>query len=174
MKALDSCVINLASLKRGKQSLKTDIDDKFFVKFNFFDLKKVKLNVRVLIEKQETILNFSIYINGTVEVICDLSMEKFMLPISSDYNFAVKFGKVVENISDELITIPIGSKDFDISQQVYETVILSIPEKKVHPGVYDGTLKSEILDKLKLLKPNQKKFSKKIDPRWNKLKNLLK
>ena len=99
---------------------------------------------------------------------------KFRIPISSNYNFAVKFGKVVENTNDELITIPIGSKDFDISQQVYETVILSIPEKKVHPGVNDGSLKSEILDKLELLKPNQKKFSKKIDPRWNKLKSLLK
>ena len=174
MKALDSCVINFACIKKAKQSLKIDIDDTFFAKFKFFELKKPKLKAIVQIEKQERILNFFISTDGTVEVICDLSMEKFRIPISSNYNFAVKFGKVVENTNDELITIPIGSKDFDISQQVYETVILSIPEKKVHPGVNDGSLKSEILDKLELLKPNQKKFSKKIDPRWNKLKSLLK
>ena len=96
MIALDSCVINFACLKKGKQSLETNIDDKFFAKFNFFDLKKAKLHVIVQIEKQETILNFSIYINGTVEVMCDLSMEKFRIPISSNYNFAAKIGKLMK------------------------------------------------------------------------------
>ncbi len=75
MKALDSCVINFACIKKAKQSLKIDIDDKFFAKFNFFDLKKPKLKAIVQIEKQERILNFFISTNGTVEVICDLSME---------------------------------------------------------------------------------------------------
>ena len=171
---MDTYLINFASLKKGKQSLVIDIDDKFFAKFNFFDFENVNLKVVVEIEKQETFINFSLLISGSVEVLCDLSIEKFKLPVQSNFNFTVKFGKVFESKNDELIILPIGTKDLDISQQIYETVILSIPERKVHPGVQNGTLKSETLDKLELLKPNQKKFSKKIDPRWNKLKNLLK
>tara|TARA_B100001057_G_scaffold415364_1_gene432876 strand:- start:592 stop:1107 length:516 start_codon:yes stop_codon:yes gene_type:complete len=171
---LDTYLINFASLKKGKQSLVIDIDDKFFAKFNFFDFENVNLKVVVEIEKQETFINFSLLIIGSVEVLCDLSIEKFKLPVQSNFNFTVKFGKVFESKNDELIILAIGAKDIDISQQIYETVILSIPERKVHPGVQNGTLKSETLDKLEVLKPNQKKFSKKTDPRWNKLKNLLK
>jgi len=52
-------------------------------------------------------------------------------------------------------------------------IVLSVPQKKVHPGIEDGTLKSEILEKLKNLEPQQKSPSNDIDPRWDKLKELL-
>jgi uncharacterized metal-binding protein YceD (DUF177 family) len=50
---------------------------------------------------------------------------------------------------------------------------LAIPQKRVHPGIEDGTLKSEILDKLKELQPQQESPSEDVDPRWDKLKDLL-
>ena len=112
-------------------------------------------------------------ISGSVDVLCDLSMETFKLPVSSNFNFSVKFGDAIKNINDELLVFPHGTKDFNISQQIYETVVLSVPEKKIHPGVRDGSLKSVILEKLESLKPNNKKFPRSNDPRWNKLKDLL-
>ena len=51
-----------------------------------------------------------------------------------------------------------------------------MPTKRVHPGVEDGTLDSEILEKLEELSPKQKDIKKdqeEIDPRWNTLKKLL-
>ena len=56
MKALDSCVINFACIKKAKQSLKIDIDDKFFAKFNFFDLP---LPGRMISDKKLFILVFN-------------------------------------------------------------------------------------------------------------------
>ena len=52
-------------------------------------------------------------------------------------------------------------------------MVLSLPLKRVHPGIEDGTLKSEILIKLKELEPKENKLNGKKDPRWNKLKDLL-
>jgi uncharacterized metal-binding protein YceD (DUF177 family) len=49
--------------------------------------------------------------------------------------------------------------------------VLALPKKRVHPGVLDGTLKSEIVDKLKELQP--KKQKEEIDPRWAELKKLI-
>jgi uncharacterized metal-binding protein YceD (DUF177 family) len=51
--------------------------------------------------------------------------------------------------------------------------VLSIPQKKIHPGIKNGTLKSEVLEKLKDLDPQKKSHSDEIDPRWDKLKDLL-
>jgi len=56
---------------------------------------------------------------------------------------------------------------------MYEMLVLAMPAKHVHPGIANGTLKSEILDKLKELQPKQDfSLEKKIDPRWAKLKML--
>jgi uncharacterized metal-binding protein YceD (DUF177 family) len=52
-------------------------------------------------------------------------------------------------------------------------VVLSLPQKRVHPGIEDGTLKSEIVEKLKALEPKEKHLKGSEDPRWNKLKDLL-
>ena len=56
-------------------------------------------------------------------------------------------------------------------------IALSIPLKWIHPGVKDGTLQSEALDKLKDLQVNEIKEKDKkeddIDPRWDELKKLL-
>jgi uncharacterized metal-binding protein YceD (DUF177 family) len=58
---------------------------------------------------------------------------------------------------------------------IYELVTLSIPLKRIHPGVIDGTLQSDILEKLKELSPkeNISVNNGDIDPRWNKLKKLV-
>ena len=47
--------------------------------------------------------------------------------------------------------------------------------KRVHPGVEDGTLNSDILKKLEELSPKLKEDKDKedIDPHWNILKKLL-
>ena len=51
---------------------------------------------------------------------------------------------------------------------------MSVPSKRIHPGVKDGTLKSDILEKLKELSPEGLQKNKEdIDPRWNTLKKLL-
>ena len=44
--------------------------------------------------------------------------------------------------------------EVNIQQYIYESIVLSLPAKRVHPGVKDGTLKSEILEKLEELSPN--------------------
>jgi uncharacterized metal-binding protein YceD (DUF177 family) len=56
-------------------------------------------------------------------------------------------------------------------------IVLSVPHKRVHPGVKDGTLQTETLKKLKELQVKKVKEEAKkeddIDPRWDKLKQLL-
>ncbi|NBR73901.1 MAG: DUF177 domain-containing protein, partial [Flavobacteriia bacterium] len=54
-------------------------------------------------------------------------------------------------------------------------IILAVPSKKIHPQVADGTLQSDIVEKLKSLAPKAQPPSTKdqTDPRWDTLKKLL-
>ncbi len=85
----------------------------------------------------------------------------------------VKFGEIDNQDDDELLILPHGSHQIDVAQYIYEMIVLSVPQKKVHPGIENGTLKSEILEKLKDLEPQEKPPSDDTDPRWDKLKDLL-
>ena len=54
-----------------------------------------------------------------------------------------------------LFFLSTGSNSIDVSHIIYETIILAVPQKKVHPGIENGSLKSEIIQKLEELKPKR-------------------
>jgi hypothetical protein len=58
---------------------------------------------------------------------------------------------------------------------MYEMIVLSIPYRKEHPGIKAGTLQTPALEKLKALSVSapSKEEQETIDPRWDKLKQLL-
>ena len=74
-----------------------------------------------------------------------------------------------------MLILPHGSYQVNIQQYIYESIVLALPSKRIHPGVKDGTLKSDILEKLEELSPKGKDISEEtdIDPRWDNLKKLL-
>jgi uncharacterized metal-binding protein YceD (DUF177 family) len=87
----------------------------------------------------------------------------------------IKFGDEYNDEDEDLLIIPHGEFEVNVQQYIYELIVLSLPIKRVHPGVEDGTLKSDVLDKLEELSIDKKEKNKEdeIDPRWDKLKNLL-
>jgi len=88
----------------------------------------------------------------------------------------IKFGEEFNDENEDLLILPHGEFEVNIQQYIYELIVLSIPLKRVHPGVEDGTLESDVLDKLEELSINNnenKNDEDEIDPRWDKLKNLL-
>ena len=92
----------------------------------------------------------------------------------SKLKLVVKFGEAYNDEDDEILIIPHGEHQFNIAQYIYEMLVLVVPQKRVHPGVEDGTLQSDILDKLEELQPKENtKPSEDTDPRWDDLKKLL-
>ena len=173
MIGLNPFVINFAGLKSGIHNFNFNIDTKFFEGFDYFDFKNVELETILDIEKQETMLNLFFKTTGNVLVPCDLSMEYFKMPVLTNFNLDVKFGKSYNDESDEILILPHGSYEIDISHYIYEMIVLTIPIKKIHPGIEDGSLNSDILKRLKILEPKEKNTTLEIDSRWEKLKDLL-
>ncbi len=111
-----------------------------------------------------------------VNVNCDLSNEPYDQKIKGSLQLVVKFGQEFNDENEDILIIPHGEYEINIAQYIYELIVLSVPSKLIHPGVKDGTLKSDILEKLEELSPkdlDEKENSEEIDPRWNKLKKLL-
>ena len=85
----------------------------------------------------------------------------------------MKFGEEFNDDNDEILIIPQGEHQINVAQFIYEMIVLATPKKRIHPGIEDGTLKSDILAKLEELKPKENNNLNEIDPRWEDLKKLL-
>jgi uncharacterized metal-binding protein YceD (DUF177 family) len=167
-------LIPFIGLKDGLHRFDFKIDNKFFEGFDFLDFQNAHIQVSLIFEKKTTLLELNFSAKGQVTVPCDITTEPFNLPIDTTFKLVVKFGSVENDDDDEILILPHGSHEIQIAQYIYEMIVLSVPQKKVHPGIAEGTLKSEILEKLKDLQPQEKPISDETDPRWDKLKDLLK
>ena len=177
MKKLNEYLISFVGLKLGKHQFEYQINKAFFDHFEYDDFESADIKVELVLEKKSLMLELHFKHKGTVHVPCDLTGEMFDLPIKGNMRVVVQFGETYNNENEELLILPHGEHQVDVSQYIYEMIALSVPLKRVHPGVKDGTLQSEALDKLNELKVTEVKEEveeeKEIDPRWEKLKQLL-
>ena len=172
MKPNSKYKIEFAGLKIGDHQFKFNADNKFFDKFNFSDFNDINVNIDIKLTKKSTLLELTFILRGSVNINCDLSNESFNLPITNEANVVVKFGQEYNDEDDEILILPHGEHKLYVDQYIFELIVLSLPSKRIHPGVLDGSIKSEILDILEDLKPKENNNLE--DPRWEKLKNLKK
>jgi uncharacterized metal-binding protein YceD (DUF177 family) len=176
MKKTKEFLIPFVGLKLGKHHFEYQLSNAFFEIFDYDEFQNSDIKVDVVLEKKSTMLELTFKHKGTVNVPCDLTGEDFDLPIDGKMKLLVNFGDAYNNDNEELLILPFGEFEIDIAQYIYEMIVLSVPLRRVHPGVKDGSLKTEALEKLSELTLKEEKEEQEeenIDPRWDKLKQLL-
>ena len=176
MKPLKEYTIQFVGLKLGKHHFDYQIDEKFFEHFEYDEFNNVNVKVDLLFEKKTTLLELNFKVSGQVNVNCDTTNEPYDQSIEDDFELVVKFGEEYNDEIEDILILPHGEYEVNVAQYIYELIILSMPTKRVHPGIEDGTLDSDILEKLEELSPkglDEKEKTEETDPRWNTLKKLL-
>ena len=166
--------IPFAGLKEGKHKFEYHIDNAFFESFDYHEFNDAAIGLNIVLEKMATVLELEMKTKGIVNLHCDLTNEPFDQKTEASLKLLVKFGESYNDEDDEILILPHGEHQVNIAQYIYEMIVLSVPSKRIHPGVLDGTLNSEALKKLEELQPKENKKNKNnIDPRWEVLKKLL-
>ncbi|GGZ75985.1 YceD family protein [Algibacter mikhailovii] len=176
MKVLKEFTIPFVGLKIGKHHFEYKVEQSFFEHFEYEDFNDAHLEVAVEFEKKTTLLELHFKITGWVNVNCDVTNEPYNQTINNEFDLVVKFGEEYNDEYIDVLIVPHGTYEINIQQYIYELAILGVPVKRIHPGVEDGTLDSDILKKLEELSPKikeSKNTDEDIDPRWNTLKKLL-
>ncbi len=177
MKPLKEFTIPFIGLKAEKHHFDYQIDKKFFEYFEYDDFNDVDIKADLVFEKKTTFLELYFEISGSVNVDCDITNEPYDQVVEGKFKLIVKFGDDYNDEFEDILIIPHGEYELNVAQYIYELIILSMPAKRIHPGVEDGTLDSDILKKLEELSPKslgeKEETSEETDPRWNTLKKLL-
>jgi uncharacterized metal-binding protein YceD (DUF177 family) len=164
-------IIPFIGLKAGEHVFNYDIDTSFLKKFDNSEIKGIELTVEVKMVKNINLLEFNFQLNGNVQVECDICLDNVSLPV--DYHsYLIAKLENVEDDEDDIIYLKPDESEIDISQFIYESIVFSLPLKRVHPDKRGkNKCNPEMIKKLKLhLVDNVEETQ---DPRWNDLKNLL-
>ncbi len=96
------------------------------------------------------------------------------MTVSNQFELVVKFGEEFNDDDDEILILPHGAYEVNIAQYVFELAALSAPTKRIHPDAIQE--ENDDLDEPEddeLDTSNHEDDDSEIDPRWNKLKDLL-
>ncbi len=169
MDYLKQFIIPFRGLKQGVHHYDYQIDKKFFQVLEYAEVSNGNLKVDVELTKQERMLIFDFTIEGYVEVTCDRCLVGFDQALAGNEKLIVKFGEEWEEESDEVIIIPEGEYQFDISKYIYEYVVLLLPMQRIHPDDENGntTCDQDMVDRL-----GSHPDVSETDPRWDALLKL--
>ena len=143
----DNFIIPLNGLAAGENHFSWHADKEFFEAFDNTEILDADIDVSVTVEKSGRYLGVDCEIDGSVVVSCDRCMEDLRMPIGTDIMLSVKFGEE-ESSEDhqegerEIVFIPEGDAQMDLSQIVYDYVCLALPMQRYHD---DGECDPEVM-----------------------------
>ena len=133
----DNFIIPLNGLASGETEFSWRAEKEFFEAFGNTEILDADLVVSVIAEKSGRYLGVDCEIDGTVKVECDRCMEDLVIPVSTDVLLSVKYGDE-ESSEDhqegerEILFVPEGDAELDLSQVIYDYVCLSVPMQRHH------------------------------------------
>ena len=164
--------IPLNGLKEGRHTIDFEIDKELFEQFEESEVKEGSLIANIVMDKRSSHSDLLIRISGNVKICCDRCLEMFFHPVVCENRLLVKFGKTIDDIDPDILSLPVGENELDLQQHIYEFILLALPIKRVHPNDNKGisTCDPVMLKKLDELIVDEEPET---DPRWDELKKLM-
>lgn len=133
-------IIDYKTLESGIYEFDYHIDKDFFSMFDEPLAQDGNADVHATMRVTSAGLSIRLDISGTLQVECDRCLETFDMPIDASYDLVVKYGDKTTPLdeADDVITIGDDDDFLDLSQHIYEYVVLSLPARRVHPDLPDG------------------------------------
>lgn len=167
--------IEFAGLKEGMHQYQFELGPAFFAEFDYGDFQNPQFTAEVHLEKKTRSLELQLKVTGHATVHCDITTDPFQLPMEQATHLQVKFGETFDDTDEAILWLPEAAHRLNVAQYLYELAVLARPLKVVHPEVAQGKRGQEALRKLEELSPENRpeKNQDEIDPRWDKLRDLL-
>lgn len=138
--------IDLLGLKEGKAcEFDYKIGRSFFEERENTDILDCDVDVNLAVEKRREGYMLEFDLVGSLEVPCDRCLEPVKVPIDTTYDVMVRHGEDYDDSSDDVLVIPESWNRLDVAPMIYDTLLLEIPLRCVHP---DGECNPEITDKI--------------------------
>jgi uncharacterized protein len=167
----NSYELRITGLKLGIHRYDWVIDERFLVERGVEHFSTARLLVDLEVEKKERLMNLTFTIDGDLTTVCDRCGEAVTIDLGTEDHLVVKFAHETDLTDDEVVFIDENDHQFDVSQFIYEFIVVGLPSRLVHS---EGACNPEVMKYLEESSEEdlKKEEEKDIDPRWEALKNL--
>ena len=186
----------LKTLKEGTHEFDFELGKAFFEHMESTDVRDADVRAHVTVVYRGGVYDLTMHCTGQVIVACDRCLDDMELPIDATYHIMVKYGDAYRDDSDDLLEIPDSTANLNIAYMLYDTVMLAIPMKHVHPmgkcnrqmsavlkrhhagsGDEDAELEQTLVDEIDNIDADAANAAADddqtaTDPRWDALKGL--
>ena len=143
---LNTFTIPLAGLPFGHTDYQYVINDSFFEDRDYSEVKKGIVNLHLGIEKMETMFVLTMNFEGKVVLQCDRCGDDYEQGIKDSAEIYLKYGAGKDDEDEDVIIITKNDSEFDLSDLIYEYIILSLPIHRTHDD--ESLCNQEVLAKL--------------------------
>lgn len=128
--------IAFVGLKPGLHEFNFELDDAFFAERNVQDLSAAKANVKLLLEKNQGFMLLTFEVGGLANVTCDRCGNPLALDLWDEFKVVVKLVDNPDELNEQeddpdVYYISRNDSHLDVSDWLYEFVLLSVPMQKM-------------------------------------------
>ncbi len=166
------CNIVFSGLKLGKHEFDYSINKSFFNEYDFDEHNNFNVDVKVIMEKKENMLVFNFHIKGTINTECDRCAEDLEMNIEGENIHFMNFSEDKTEMHDDDISIlNANAYEVNISDLIYEYIIILIPTKRVH---INNKACESLLEEFSISNEDdiENETEEDVDPRWAALKKI--
>jgi len=135
---LKQYAIPFKGLRIGKHHYQFEVDDRFFAAFEGSEIRKGEARVAVELDRGEAMLEVQTSLRGNATVDCDRCLEPCTLPLSFDGRLTVRFSEEADDYDGDILWITPAETELNLAQYIYESIVLSLPSRRVHANGPDG------------------------------------
>ena len=164
--------IKLGTITNGKNLFSFIIKDEFFEAFTLSEIKHAEIIATALLDKEGDNIVLTLTIEGKLnKLLCDFCADEISVNISGKTNVILKITDEDLHSTDEVFYLKKNENSLNLSQLIFELIILNTPKKKTHAlnNKGESTCNEEMVN---LVNKYTVKKIKTSDPRWDALKGL--
>ena len=125
--------VELASLKDGHYEQDFEIGSEFFKNMENTDIISSDVKVHLDLEKRNDVYDCTFRCKGMLQVPCDRCLDPLDHEVDTEYHVVVKYGDNYDDGADHLLVIPYSNSYLNVAYILYDTILLTIPLRHVHP-----------------------------------------
>lgn len=125
--------MQLASLADGRYEQDFVMDSAFFKNMDNADILSADINVHLDMVKKHEAYDCTFHCTGSLQVPCDRCLDPLTLDVDTTYHIIVRHGDNYDDATDDVLVIPYSDTYLNVAYLLYDTILLTIPLRHVHP-----------------------------------------
>jgi|LauGreDrversion4_2_1035121.scaffolds.fasta_scaffold81020_1 uncharacterized metal-binding protein YceD (DUF177 family) len=164
-------LIEFNKLTMGLNHFEFNLNDAFFAQIEGSIISKAEARVTLELIKTETMYELQFTLTGTVSEKCDNCLSDIDLLLDNDFYLLMKISENEDYSDDEIIYVTKNILEYNLTQYLYESFILSIPPRKVCE-MAGKKCDPELVRKINNFESDDKDGNQ-SNPMWDKLKGIF-